>query len=261
MFTLKSFFKSALVMAVAVGFTSCSDDDDEILVSFDNAAITMDSATSAWSAVYDNDAQLSYSGFKLSHSASVTEWAGVKYYSWNGFCPSVSADVEDRTEVGDWVDHQWGAITGKGMKAGRPYMLAMWDAWGEMSLEQPESPVLEISYTLGNKVFSPQSVAVTNSTWVYYALKNGSYPAKPFGENDYLYLYINGVRGGAKTGTVKVELAKGTDILNYWKKVDLTSLGEVSSIYFQLESSDANPTYGMNTPAYFCLDDFRVVVE
>ncbi len=258
--SLKSLASAALLIAVSMGFTSCSDDDEAFVVAFDNASILMDSNTSAWGEVYDVNftGKLQYSGFSFSHTASASEWGGVTYYSWGGFCPTLSSDVEDRTEAGDWVNHQWGAITGKGVKAGRPYMIAYWDEYTESMMNGDK--ILKISYTLGDKVFKPQSVAVTNSTWAYYAMKNGSAPAKPFGDNDYLYVYANGVKGGTVTGTVKIELAKGKNILNSWKSVDLTSLGEVNYIYFTMESSDASD-YGMNTPAYFCLDDFKVIVE
>ncbi|MGM9800578.1 MAG: DUF4465 domain-containing protein [Muribaculaceae bacterium] len=259
---IKSLFSATLLVAAAMGFTSCSDDDDNVItIPFQNESIKMDGATSAWDDVYNvSITEINYSGFTFSHSALASEWGGVTYYSWQGFCPSLSSDVQDRTEIGDWVDHQWGAITGKGVVAGRPYMLAMWDAWGEMSLQQPENPALEIAYTLGNKTFRPQSIAITNSTWGYYGMKNGSYPAQPFGDNSFCYVYINGVKDGKKVGSVRVELAKGKEILDTWATVDLTSLGEVNSIYFQMESSDSGD-YGMNNPAYFCLDDFRVAID
>lgn len=262
--SIKSLASAALLLAVSMGFTSCSDDDDNkaFVVSFNDPSITMDSKTSAWADVMkEGSAQLYYSCFSFSHSVTVTEWGGTKYYSWDGFCPSTSSDVEDRSEAGDWVDHQWGAITGKGLNPGKPYMLAYWNSWDEMSLTKPDYPSLAISYAIDSKVFAPQSVAITNSTWVYYALKKGSAPAVAFGDNDYLYLYINGVKDGKVTGTVTVTLAKGKDILDTWETVDLTSLGDVNSIYFQMKSSDSSEMYGMNTPAYFCLDNFEVIVK
>jgi hypothetical protein len=43
-------------------------------------------------------------------------------------------------------------------------------------------------------------------------------------------------------------------IIKEWKWVDLTSLGNVDSLVFAMSSSDVGQ-YGMNTPAYFCIDD------
>ena len=91
--SIKSLASAALLLAVSMGFTSCSDDDDKaFVVSFNDPSITMDSKTSAWADVMnENSGQLYYSGFSFSHSVTVTEWGGTKYYSWGGFCPSMSS--------------------------------------------------------------------------------------------------------------------------------------------------------------------------
>ena len=47
------------------------------------------------------------------------------------------------------------------------------------------------------------------------------------------------------------------DILNTWKKVDLSELGYVTSIGFSVSSTDTGD-WGMNTPAYFCIDKLTV---
>jgi len=43
--------------------------------------------------------------------------------------------------------------------------------------------------------------------------------------------------------------------VNEWAYVDLTSLGSADSLQFFLSSTDVG-IFGMNTPAYFCLDNF-----
>ena len=62
------------------------------------------------------------------------------------------------------------------------------------------------------------------------------------------------------TGTKEYYLADLRDyrrsyIINDWRYVDLSGLGKVSKLSFKLTSSD-NGDYGMNTPAYFCFDNF-----
>ena len=62
------------------------------------------------------------------------------------------------------------------------------------------------------------------------------------------------------TGTKEYYLADLRDadkayIINDWRYVDLSSLGKVKKLGFELTSTD-NGTYGMNTPAYFCFDNF-----
>ncbi|MHC5362223.1 DUF4465 domain-containing protein [Myroides sp. LJL110] len=47
-------------------------------------------------------------------------------------------------------------------------------------------------------------------------------------------------------------------ILNHWVKTDLSLLGKVNKIAFQMQSSDGSG-YWMNTPAYFCMDDITII--
>ncbi len=46
-------------------------------------------------------------------------------------------------------------------------------------------------------------------------------------------------------------------ILEGWQRIDLTSLGMVSSLSFSMDSSDKGD-FGINTPTYFALDDLTV---
>ena len=88
-------------------------------------------------------------------------------------------------------------------------------------------------------------------------------------ENNYgwLKLVITGKDAtGMTTGKVEFYLAdfrntatpKG--IVKVWTKVDLTSLGKVHRLEFSFEGSDVGE-WGLNTPAYCCIDDIRIVVR
>ena len=84
---------------------------------------------------------------------------------------------------------------------------------------------------------------------------------KVFGQGDYFKLTMTGYdANGEVTGTVDQMLVDCTVAYNWvcvkdWRWVDLTSLGNVKSIKFSMSSTDNS--YGMmNTPAYFCMDDF-----
>ena len=50
-------------------------------------------------------------------------------------------------------------------------------------------------------------------------------------------------------------MAKDGKYINQWTYVDLSQFGEIDAIMFSLSSSD-NGTWGMNTPAYFAMDNF-----
>lgn len=109
------------------------------------------------------------------------------------------------------------------------------------------------------RYFTPQSVAVTNNAYAFNSLTNGDSFAKRFTEEDWFQLYIIGKKDGQVTDSVTVNLAADGMLLFTWKNIDLTALGEVDSIIFRMNSTDVGAS-GMNTPAYFCLDNFVTLV-
>ncbi|MBN1986887.1 MAG: DUF4465 domain-containing protein [Prolixibacteraceae bacterium] len=169
--------------------------------------------------------------------------------SWDGF--SVS-NMKDSATAG-W-ENQYSAIAGSGANESENYAVVYQS--GELVLELPNPQLLSGFY-------------VTNSTYAYFAVKEGDAYTKKFGgtdgtEPDYFKLTISGTDiYGSETGPVEFYLADFTFensqddyLVKDWEWVDLQDLGVVSSIKFELESTDVGE-WGMNTPAYFCIDDFN----
>jgi hypothetical protein len=115
----------------------------------------------------------------------------------------------------------------------------------------------------------------TNTTYAALIMLNGDGFgfAKRFGgtsgdDPDWLLLSIAGYDAlDALTGSVEVYLAdyrfadNALDyVLDEWLWVDLTDLGRVESLDFVLSGSDVG-AFGLNTPAYFALDDLRALPE
>ena len=103
---------------------------------------------------------------------------------------------------------------------------------------------------------------VTNSTYAVLSMLNGDSFAKKFADGDWFKLTVTGYnKDGGQIGPVDFYLADyrngKSDIIQQWTKFDLTSLGAVNKLTFTLSSSDTG-TYGMNTPAYFCMDDIAI---
>ena len=72
-----------------------------------------------------------------------------------------------------------------------------------------------------------------------------------------------GKLAGATTGTATFYLAdlRGASppgILATWAWFGLASLGTVDRIEFSFDGSDRHPTFGLNTPAYFAMDNLTV---
>lgn len=121
---------------------------------------------------------------------------------------------------------------------------------------------------------------ITNSTYAYQAMKNGNFASRKFGDTtgtnsglaqgkypDWFKLTIKGFKGGTMMNdSVEFYLADfryNSDDSDYivkdWQWLDLSKFGTgVDSIQFGFTSSDNHPIYGMNTPAYFCMDNFTV---
>lgn len=101
---------------------------------------------------------------------------------------------------------------------------------------------------------------VTNSAYACTSILRGDNIAKRFGTGDWFKLTVVGYDvNEEETGRVDFYLADFRDvtnayIINTWRWVDLTSLGKVKRLGFEMSSSD-NGAWGMNTPAYFCLDN------
>jgi len=114
-----------------------------------------------------------------------------------------------------------------------------------------------------NKVFD--HVYLTNSTVTALSMLNGDAFCKKFtyADKDWFKVTIKGFdHTGALKGSVDFYLAdfrnsNSVGVVTKWTKVDLSSLGAVQRLEFTLSSNDTG-AWGMNTPAYFCLDDLAI---
>jgi hypothetical protein len=104
---------------------------------------------------------------------------------------------------------------------------------------------------------------ITNTTYAYNAMAYGE-GARKFHSGDWFLLTIKGYSAGvAKPDSVNFYLADyrfADSSQNYavktWKWVDMMALGNVDSVAFSLSSTDNN-SFGMLTPSYFCMDNFK----
>jgi hypothetical protein len=171
--------------------------------------------------------------------------------SWTGW--SISNTINTTTPG---FTNQYSAITGGGENS-ETYATA-YTGGGRINI------ALENAAT-GEKV---NGFYITNSTYAALSMQEGDSFAKKFGglagnDPDYFLLTIKKYENDElSTDSVDVYLAdyrfedNSEDyILDEWTYVDLTSLGNVDSLQFFLSSTD-NGIFGMNTPAYFCIDDF-----
>lgn len=165
--------------------------------------------------------------------------------SWDGFSYS---NIHDSNSI-----DQYSAIAGSGQGGTSAYAISY--------IGFTQLPVITLSSET-----TVYGLYVTNNNVSYYDMLNGSMFSKKFGGNtgsdkDWFKLTITGKdKSGSQTGTVEFYLAdyrfddNSKDyIVNTWEYIDLTSLGKIKTLEFNLSSSDVGD-WGMNTPAYFALD-------
>ena len=210
--------------------------------------------------------------FMLSHliDGEGASWGG---YYWDGFIPAIGGDQTDYGQPGSsasWTTYFGGCMAGGGCvinedgsvtaDPSQPYLVAYYSSW---AYEGPSNQVMFVDKD-GNTTFEPVGVYVCNHPWPYYGCEHGDGFGAPFAEGDYFELIAHGVAADGSETTVSMNLVEFTNgeliAANDWTFFDLSSLGEVVSVYFTLNSTDSG-AYGMNTAAYFCMDKFQVKSE
>ena len=180
---------------------------------------------------------------------------GGGFYAWSGWSCS---NMTDTTTPG--YGNQYSAITGGGAKGSDNYGIAFGTNPNDIRIDLPPAT-------------APRSLLVTNTTYAYLAMLHGDAFSKKFGgpggnDPDYFRLIITGWNATHDpVGAVVFYLADyrfedhARDYLvDTWTEVDLSALAAASALSLELESSDVGP-FGMNTPAYFAMDNLRAVPE
>lgn len=95
---------------------------------------------------------------------------------------------------------------------------------------------------------------ITNTAWTLNSILNGDAFSKAFVDGDFQEVVFQGLLGETPTGKVSVCLADyrdgKRDALTDWKWIDLSPLGDITSLRFTLSG-----TKFATIPAYFCLDE------
>ncbi len=219
--------------------------------------------TGAWTETYSDQATAIESQiFTIVHSGN-PDWM-----SWNGFTASNSADNSQRENT---LKFQFSNMAEGGI---------VLDENGEVKLTDYDAPEVsaEVPYLVGfyGAFYGETGCSLTmadgldhqvKSVWVnmnsypYYSVECGDAYARAFHNGDKYTLTIHGLNSKGVESSVDVVLASYSSgdltINRGWKQVDLTSLGAVNQLYFTMSSTDTGE-WGMNTPAYFCMDKLAV---
>lgn len=243
------FFLFSLVMSLL--FVSCETETqtNTLLVDFENVTLNSDSIwdgsdltgnptqEEVWGSTVTN-----YYGSFTSDSTKFENVYTSDWFSWKGFACSAKTD---KTTEG--YGNQYSVIAGSGAYNSEKFAVAY-----------DSATVICPTNAYGN--FQIKSIMLTNSTYAYLAMKNGTEISKVFSTGDWFKVIIKGYLGNNTTGTIDYYLADFRNgknfISNSWNKVDLSSLGNVDRLSFTFDSSDK--AYGfINNPTYVCIDNIE----
>ena len=164
------------------------------------------------------------------------------WFSWSGFACSAKKD----TKTSGFVN-QYSVSAGIGALGSKQFALAY-----------NVATLLCDSNVYG--YFKIKSLMLTNSTYTFLDMKNGSAYSKKFVDGDWYKVTVTGYLNGNKTAAVDYYLADfragKTFLSNTWNKVDVSTLGKVDKVMFSFDSSDKG-TWGVNTPSYVCIDNIE----
>ena len=222
------------VAALALTFAACQpnyDVEDKTVATFEEAAITPAQTESVYH--LGQTGTFTSGNFVFTQEVSVSEWG--TYYFGN-----VVSNKTDNTYKDDMDGDK--SVKG-GARNGKNFLVWTSSYTGADGIKLKQAAKVPGMY-------------VCNSVYSYASMTKGDeFAGEPFGDEDWFLLTISGsLEGKAVNTQVPFYLAKGKNIIADWTYVDLSTLGKVDELHFALTGSRTGD-YGLNTPAYFCIDD------
>lgn len=238
---MKKYFYLAVALCMGFAMTSCDDDED------DNIA-TLTFEGSSWTKLIDSpqyNGPLLYGEGKDTYdwadkatglNGGLTRaWGGTYGYSEGG--TAISNYVCDSIQKHNTYLFQLEVPVSNGSKN---FAVVYCDA--SLSFDEGVSRVI-------------RSMDICPTTYLLGVETYGDGYAKALtDEGDFMTLTITADNGK----TIDVDFARDGQFLKTWKRIDLTSLGQVNKISFTMDGSDKS-SYGPKHPKYFAFDN--VVVE
>ena len=260
--------RAVLATAVAILFTLHSQNlEADILIDFEDVNLGSNSFNNGENGLPTSGGAT----FENNYSSASNSWSGWSFSSvQNGNVGGFSNQYASRPN---------------GAASGSRYAVAYTNT---QMFDNGTRTIPSASIRFNQAVFA-NSMQVTNTAWAYFAMLVGDGPSRRFGADDTLpqgvlndtqdlfELRVLGVLQGQQTGTfVDFVLAdyrfadRTRDfIVDDWRLLDLTALGQVDELQFQLFSTDFSGfqrpnaplgvlDYYVNTPGYFAIDNLSV---
>lgn len=264
---MKTKFFVAVVTAtmISTSMSAQSVSNDVIVLDLSKATteLTFNSNSGMWDGTFDDDeTEIESQVFSFVHNSMGD------YNTWWGFTASNSADNSERT---NYVTYQYSNMAKGGIALNADGSIKT-DSYGAV-VTSADMPYL-VAFAMTGFSKHPADMAFNTdkdyevigayfnlNSYAYYSIMNGDGFARAFTNGDKFTLTVHGIGTDGSEKTVDVSLASyvnGNITINRgWMYVDLSTLGTVNQIWFSMSSTDSG-AYGMNTPAYFCMDKLMV---
>lgn len=286
---MKNLKVALAALAATMMLTACSDDEPaeptiyRRVINFEGTNITLAGPTSYGENLYADYAGPKFitgaieveKGVNLEFGINADATTG-EYNFWNG--GMVLSQWNIRSDAGDKAAGWWytyqnqcsiyntastdGSNKGAGFNGTNTFALIN----GYSDANNDKSASFNFSngkeYMIENLMYCPTSYVYGT---IVYGNPFGNDPGLPMkNTNGWFKVTATGYdAAGNKTTTVEEYLcdyrnsSSPIEISGAWKKWDLSALGKVNKVTFNFAGSDTG-TWGLNTPAYLCLDDITI---
>ncbi len=189
----------------------------------------------------------------------------INYYdtAFGGYWSSgwAYSNIKDSTTAG--MGNMYSSRSGGGYDGSSNYVVGQVDPYNQVF------PKIILSPSSRGKIVS--GAYFTNATYPAISMRDGDSYGKKFGgsngdDPDWFKIIIKkwheGVLGNDSVEFYLADFRSTNNLEDYiltnWQWVDLSTLGNVDSLVFNMSSSDVG-TWGINTPLFFCMDNFTTL--
>lgn len=242
----------ALLLMAGMAFTACEEDENFNPTIDEEQTVTVDFEGTYFSALIDTP---QYGGPMLyGELASNYRWTDPATSLTGGMTNKWGGQYgfsEGGTAISNYLDarvdslHSYDAQLAVPVSNGSSNFVVVFD---EATVGFADSVAREI-----------KSIDMIGTTYMLSVAKQGNGLARALNLSiDYFDVNIEGFNGSESTGTVKMAVCAAGGMMTKWCTCSLASLGKVTSLKFTMDGSDKGE-WGLNTPAYFALDNVVIV--
>ena len=264
---MKRFFSVLAIAAAVIAMVGCSKDEEpqmnSVVVDFEGAewnAINAATLGKCYSSeIMTEDYAFTDAASSLSMEPIFSDYDGYKYYA-GGFTVS-SYNTADINAIGSYEYdlYLYNARSQNpnkgGGRNGSDNFLVAYGNLDSVEGSIDARPTLRFADGVARTI---KGCYVASTSYFVNVCNNGNSFAEKLGDDDEVRLYAYGYdASGRLTGSVEMSFARKGRLTTEWTAWDLSALGEVVSVRFNILGGPSTP-YGMTSPKYFAIDDITI---